>query len=133
MKCIVCGSEFEAQRSTAQYCSAKCKMRAKRGVSVTDDPVTVTDVTLSPVTLTDDVTLTGHVLTGEDLEDWGGTMPTWLHKPTGCEHLTDHDLQGRLNMIQAWQDSPEYAERVYRLTHWMTDYVMPSRMTQDVA
>ena len=31
--CEICGREFVAQRSTAKYCSNKCRMMAKRGVA----------------------------------------------------------------------------------------------------
>lgn len=28
--CVICGAEFAAQRSTAKYCSNRCKMQARR-------------------------------------------------------------------------------------------------------
>ena len=31
VKCVNCGKEFEAKRSDAKYCSAKCRQQAKRG------------------------------------------------------------------------------------------------------
>ncbi|MBJ8342788.1 hypothetical protein JGU71_28250 [Antrihabitans sp. YC3-6] len=31
VKCGVCGAEFEARRSTAKYCSDRCRQRRKRG------------------------------------------------------------------------------------------------------
>ena len=34
MKCKQCGKEFEGKRSTAKYCSAKCRKLAFQGVSV---------------------------------------------------------------------------------------------------
>ncbi len=47
MICKQCSTEFEAERSTARYCSSKCKSAAYRnkdkGVSVTDETVSVTD------------------------------------------------------------------------------------------
>ena len=45
--CEYCGKEFEAKRSTAKYCSAKCRVHAGRGVSVTDKGLSVTDIPLS--------------------------------------------------------------------------------------
>lgn len=30
-KCVICGAEFQAQRSTAKYCSNACRLRAQRG------------------------------------------------------------------------------------------------------
>lgn len=46
-KCLHCGSEFEAKRATARYCSAKCRVKASR--SVTDS---VTEVSVTPVSVT---------------------------------------------------------------------------------
>lgn len=47
LKCQQCGSEFEAKRVDARFCSAKCRQNAKRGVTanrVTDNQGTlVTD------------------------------------------------------------------------------------------
>ncbi len=58
MICGECLSEFKAERATAKFCSAKCKMRNKRNRIVTLSPVTVT----KPVTLSSDsVTLTETV------------------------------------------------------------------------
>jgi hypothetical protein len=34
-KCEICGREYVAQRSTAKYCSAKCKQQAYRGTAFT--------------------------------------------------------------------------------------------------
>ena len=31
-RCVVCHEEFEAQRTSALYCSNKCKQKKKRGV-----------------------------------------------------------------------------------------------------
>ena len=42
MDCMHCGNEFEAKRSDARYCSAKCRQQAKR-LSVTDVTDNVTD------------------------------------------------------------------------------------------
>jgi len=45
MICVECGVEFESKRSTARYCSAKCRVTANR-VSVTESlSVTGIDVT----------------------------------------------------------------------------------------
>lgn len=48
--CNVCGTVYEAQRSTSKYCSARCRMRVSRGV-VTAPEVTERDIT--PVTVGD--------------------------------------------------------------------------------
>jgi len=37
MKCLNCNKEFESVRSTAKYCSDKCRVTASRNVSVTTD------------------------------------------------------------------------------------------------
>ena len=36
-KCEICGREFNAQRSTARYCSATCRSRAARGYAYTGE------------------------------------------------------------------------------------------------
>ena len=44
MKCTQCGKSFEPQRSTAKFCSNKCKLAFRRnGVSVSEDKVSVSD------------------------------------------------------------------------------------------
>ena len=52
MKCKQCNKEYEAKRSTSEYCSPKCKQEFYRNST---KPVTVTPVTLrdaKPVTVT---------------------------------------------------------------------------------
>ena len=41
-KCEICGREFNAQRSTARYCSATCRSRAARGYAYTGELQTPT-------------------------------------------------------------------------------------------
>lgn len=36
-KCIICGAEFVAKRSTAKYCSNICRVTAQRGVPMKVD------------------------------------------------------------------------------------------------
>lgn len=44
MQCLQCSSEFESKRSTAKYCSDKCRKQALRGtVSGTNEGISVTD------------------------------------------------------------------------------------------
>ena len=50
MKCIECGKEFESERTSGKYCSASCRVKHNRRVSVTDS---VTDVTVKEVSVTD--------------------------------------------------------------------------------
>lgn len=45
MKCINCGKEFESQRSSAKFCSSKCRVSFSRKDSVTDS---VTKVVTTP-------------------------------------------------------------------------------------
>jgi len=50
MKCLNCGKEFEAVRSTAKYCSDKCKLDYNRGLSVSiNDVVSVSDTPIDTV------------------------------------------------------------------------------------
>lgn len=59
MKCSVCGKEFEAERSTARFCSGSCKLKSHRGISVTSTPLSVTkDVTVTPVSVTEQISVT---------------------------------------------------------------------------
>ena len=85
--CTQCKNEFEATRSTARYCSPKCRVAfnrrnvtlrsnktAKNSVSVTKKGVSVTEksdsVTLEPVSVTDSVTLGPVSVTEEDFKDY---------------------------------------------------------------
>ena len=62
MVCTICGKEFEAERTTAKYCSGSCRIKAMRNANVTlnNKDVTVTDdsVTKPEVSVTNDVTVT---------------------------------------------------------------------------
>ena len=61
MKCIQCKEEFEGQRSTAKFCSDKCRKQYNRGVSVTKKEANVTvkplSVTKEEVSVSQDVTV----------------------------------------------------------------------------
>ena len=70
----------------------------------------------------------GHVLTHMDLGHWAGTRPAYLDRPTGMDHLTDWQLHSRLMDLNPWQGTPEYAERVYRLVHGLTEFLLPNNM-----
>ena len=69
-----------------------------------------------------------HVLKPIDLKDWRGSRPYYLNQDTGLSHLADEQLHRRLNDLNQWQGSPEYAERVYRLTNGLTAYCLPANM-----
>ena len=49
MKCSVCGKEFESKRSTAKFCSDKCKKRSQRGLAGQNEEVSGTNDTLKEV------------------------------------------------------------------------------------
>jgi hypothetical protein len=52
MICQVCSKEFEAKRSTAKFCSPKCRVTASRGVTVTTEPLSVTNSVTESVSVT---------------------------------------------------------------------------------
>ena len=84
MKCQHCQSEFTAKRSTARYCSAKCRVAASR--SVTDEPVSVTE----SVTVSDGVTPEPVTVT---LPEIPGVKPLGLPlTPTGSTCSSFQDL-----------------------------------------
>lgn len=43
VKCLKCDKEFEAQRSSAKFCSAKCRVEFNRAVGVEPEPPKVED------------------------------------------------------------------------------------------
>ena len=43
-QCDSCGTEFEAKRAHARWCSARCSKRGQRGVLRSPDPVPVVEV-----------------------------------------------------------------------------------------
>lgn len=45
-RCVICGAEFEAKRSTAKYCSNRCRLMAQRGQAFVGE-VSAPDVRLS--------------------------------------------------------------------------------------
>ncbi len=117
MECRQCGKEFTAKRSTARYCSAKCRVLANRlsvttgGRSVTLTELSVTkSVTLTPV----DVTLTEWQQQLKDLP-FGVVRPTCKQDPLDVDPNDKHedeDWDGR------WQSSVEYMETIWRLIHY---------------
>lgn len=46
-KCVICGQQFHAQRSSAKYCSTRCRVQAHRGVVPMhpDDPPVIVERT----------------------------------------------------------------------------------------
>lgn len=61
--CSQCGTEFEAKRSTAKYCSPTCRQRARRG---TNEPGKV-ETEAEPVDESPKPALAVSVLLGEDI------------------------------------------------------------------
>lgn len=52
-RCVICGAEFQAKRTTAKYCSNRCRHMAQRGQAFTGE-LRAPDVRLS---MTDDEVL----------------------------------------------------------------------------
>ena len=69
-----------------------------------------------------------HILTKHDVGLFRGSPAYWLDKDTGLSHLSCDDLKHRLSAMNPWQGSPEYAERVYRLTHGLATNDIPINM-----
>lgn len=66
MQCTLCGKEFEAKRSTARFCSAKCRVAHNRlsvTKSVTINPVSVTKDSVTPLSVTEQNANTVRVTT----------------------------------------------------------------------
>ncbi len=92
MKCIQCGIEFEAKRSTARYCSGACRLKHKRGeVSVSSDEVSVTKDSVTGLSVSSPVVFKNpakYQLTKAQLDNLPagvtkpGTGPPWAHENT---------------------------------------------------
>ena len=72
-----------------------------------------------------------HILKRSDLKHWRGSRPYHLDQDTHLAHPTCEQLHRRLSSIKQWQGTPEYAERVYRLTHRLTTHSIPANMVGD--
>lgn len=85
--CTVCGTQYEAQRSTSRYCSTKCRTRASRaGTSRKKEPASGQVVTQLPVAAAPPADAVG-----------GGSAADGL--PYSQEQLTIQELEaaGRLD------------------------------------
>ena len=71
-KCVQCGKEYEAKRSTSSYCSAKCKQEFYR------NRITVTPVTVKSVSVTDDTVKSFSVTDLEKCRYCGVLLPKLL-------------------------------------------------------
>lgn len=88
MKCLTCVAEFESKRSSAKYCSAKCRVTASR-VSVTNEPgVTLSDVTLTDTVKSDTVRPKGPFPNRKEGYEYFYTEP-------GCSHCEGFDTCDR--------------------------------------
>jgi len=76
-KCENCSNNFEAKRATAKYCSAKCRVNANRGLSVTDSVTSELSVTESEPIV---VTLKGDKLDAE-IPDFDTNLPDYVPFP----------------------------------------------------
>ena len=157
--CEQCSRPYEAKRATSKYCSAKCRKLAFHGtVSVPDpDQVSVPCVSVplsvprNPLAVPGDPDYRGvcievdgqwvvradpepndieHILKSSDLGSWRGSRPYYLDQDTKLSHLSCEHLHRRLSGLNQWQGSPEYAERVYRLTHGLTAHSVPANMVE---
>lgn len=83
MRCIHCGNEFESKRSSAKYCSDKCKMANHR--------VSVTEITVTKDSVTDSVTNTAE--SPKKRINSITDKPSFLCKTKGCflEFPPGHD------------------------------------------
>ena len=139
MKCVQCGKEFDAARSTAQYCSGACKKQYQRsGTSLSGTSLSGTDPDeTAPVPLDQIPGLSIPTPTnqGPDVECRPGmrqltdddiaALPAAVVRPL-CRKWApidcgDEQLQGMIPSHD-WQSSPEYAERIYRLLRRKTTW-----------
>ncbi|MHC4322701.1 MAG: hypothetical protein ACYSUX_00345 [Planctomycetota bacterium] len=104
-KCKHCGNILTGRKI---YCSPKCKQAAYRNnrntPTVTKEPVTVTDVTVTP-TVTSKVT---------PVPECGNVL---------VRQLTRKQLKSAIDNYpeDTWKDSPEYAELIRRLREMSID------------
>ena len=129
--CAVCRTECQGV-----YCSGKCRAKASRARAQESKahahaPKERTQVAHAPVRTAAHAV---HILTKHDVGTFRGSPAYWLDKDTGLSHLSCDDLKHRLSAMNPWQGTPEYAERVYRLTHGLAANDIPSNMIgQDYA
>jgi hypothetical protein len=60
--CLQCEGEFEAERGTARFCSPSCRVKFNR-ISVTEEPVSVTKVSVTNTIEGENVTVTDDSVT----------------------------------------------------------------------
>ena len=111
MKCEVCGREFEAKRSDAKYCSAKCRVKAKR-LSVTDGELSVTKPALSVTgSVTDKLNVTTVVTDKEEVESKIRALKSARKNRDRDDFFSpDYDLSeaGFIRRNRDWRDNSTY-------------------------
>ena len=108
MRCKQCNKVFEAKRATAKYCSAKCRVNANRGLSVTDSvtpELSVTDE--QPI----NVTLKGDKLDAE-IPDFDTDLPDYVPFPIAQRYERPEESGYRAKSMEtlAIGDLPEFNE-----------------------
>ena len=114
MKCENCGNDFESKRATAKYCSARCRVSAGRGLSVTDDSLSVTvSVTDTPLSVTQpalsvtDVTVKPVSVT---------RLPDVLDGAVGVEGMPPQQIKALLDDKNSWYNKARVTEQTNKPT-----------------
>jgi len=93
--CTNCGKEFEAKRSDALYCSAKCRKAANRTLSVTPEQLSVTeDVTDKPI----NVTLKNGKLDA-DIPEFESDLPDYVPFPVVNRYELEHEYRAVIDRL----------------------------------
>jgi len=126
MICLNCKKEFSAKRSTAKFCSAKCKLAYHRGsISVSDD--TVTDTVRKADTLKGDTirgvdTLNDTLMAKVDtLNDTLTDTVTPLVTPEGAGVVIEKLIMFGERLKKLEEEVQEHAERLAKVEEMMAD------------
>ena len=124
--CKQCGAEFGARRSTAQYCSAACRAKARRAGLADLSRAQSLSIEKSQSLSTKEASRT---LTEPAPVDYS-SLPAGVVRPLGAHTaatraMSDELIETRLAGLKTWQASPEYAERIGRLMAGATSYNLP--------
>ena len=95
MQCLQCGNEFEAKRSTAKYCSAKCRKLAFLSVPEQNAKISVPE----PVSVPINVTLGNGKLDADIPEvegDWPDCVPDIIR---GAYYRRDDEYRQTINRL----------------------------------
>lgn len=105
--CEQCKAVFEAKRSTARFCSDRCRKAAQR-LNGTVSGTTSNDVPLRP---SEDVPLTDYWPDWRQVVD---DLPIGVSKPTCRPDDTESNGPN-------WWNAPEYARTIERLLTWTVE------------